>query len=365
MMMRVEGERSRRRGALAPLKRELEAEARALGFCALGVARATRLGPEGEQLRAWLAAGYHGEMAYMKRHAAVRRWPRHPGMLPTARSVVMLAWAYPQQQDIDLGPGRVAKYAGGRDYHRVLGKALRKLAFTLEAAGYRSRAGVDSLPIFERAWAVRAGLGFVGKNCCLIVPGVGSHVFLGALVTEAPLPVDRPQPSRCGTCRLCLDVCPTRAFVGPGRLDARRCIAYLTIETRKPIPEPLREGVGDWLFGCDACQDVCPYNRGQRRSLDPDTLEPFAPRLALTQSSAAQWLDQDEAAFDALTLGSPLRRAKREGLAANAAIVLGNAGGPEHEALLARVAATHPSERVREHAAWALPVLRRRLPQVP
>ncbi len=360
-MGRVARERSGRRQALAPLKRALEAQARALGFCALGVARATRLGPEGEQLRAWLAAGYHGEMAYMQRHAAVRRWPRHPGMLPTAHSVVMLAWAYPQQPHIDLGPGRVAKYAGGRDYHRVLGKALRCLAVTLEEAGYRSRAGVDSLPIFERAWAVRAGLGFVGKNCCLIIPGVGSHVFLGALVTEAPLPVDRPQPSRCGSCRLCLDVCPTRAFVGPGQLDARRCIAYLTIESRQPMPEPLRQGVGDWLFGCDACQDICPYNRGQRRGLDLGTLAPFKARPALAQSTAAQWLELDEATFDALTLGSPLRRAKREGLAANAAIVLGNAGGPAHETVLARASETHPSARVREHAAWARAALRRRL----
>lgn len=319
-----------------------------LGFVRVGVARAEKLGEEGERLTAWLAAGHHGDMGYMQRTAEVRIDPTHPGMLPGARSVVVFAAPYAGARD-PKKLGRVARYAQGRDYHNVLHKRLRHVTRLLRAEGHAARAAVDSLPVFERAWAQRAGIGFIGKNCCLIVPGLGSHLFLAAVVTSAELPPDQPMPERCGACRLCLDVCPTRAFVAPRSMDARRCISYLTIEHRGAIDEELRPAIADWIFGCDACQDVCPFNRGAAASeaagggsaSDTPALDPAAV------------LELDEPSFAAMTAGSPLRRPKREGLARNAAIVLGNHGTRRALPLLERVAARDPSPIVRETASWA------------
>jgi epoxyqueuosine reductase len=208
------------------------------------------------------------------------------------------------------------------------------------------------MPVFERAWAQRAGVGFIGKNCCLIVPGLGSHVFLACIVTSAELPPGAPMAERCGSCTLCLDACPTRAFDAARALDARRCISYLTIEQRGAIAEELREGVGDWAFGCDVCQDVCPFNR---TALPPAELtEPFAPASRWTEHDATAWLEMDEAEFERVAEGSPIKRPGREGMARNAAVVLGNAGTRVHLRVLERAAATHSSAVVREAAAWAI-----------
>ena len=337
----------------ADLKERIAARARSLGFVRVGVARAGELEPEGARLRAWLAAGRHGEMAWMERTAEVRIDPGSDGMLPGARSVVVLVAPYAREAGrVGPAPGRVARYARGRDYHNVLQKRARKLAALLREGGHEARVSVDALPVFERAWAQRAGVGFVGKNCCVIVPGLGSHVFLAAIVTSAELPPDAPMPERCGSCRLCLDACPTRAFESERELDAHRCISYLTIEQRGAIPEPLREGVGDWVFGCDVCQDVCPFNRTAPAATE--LTEPFAPSPRWDEHDAAALLAMDDAAFATYAAGSPIQRAGRDGMARNAAVVLGNAGGQQHLPVLREATERDRSEVVRDAARWAV-----------
>ncbi len=334
-------------------KEQLARAARALGFARMGVARAEPLAEEAERLQAWLAAGRQGEMAWMERTADVRADPRHAGMLPSARSVVVLAAPYARDPaPVGPTPGRVARYARGRDYHNVLQKRARKLAALLREAGDEARVAVDTLPVLERAWAQRAGVGFVGKSCCLIVPGLGSHVLLAVLVTSAELEPDAPMRERCGSCTLCLDACPTGAFVGPYELDARRCISYLTIELRGPIPEPLRAPMGDWVFGCDACQDVCPFNRTALPP--PEVTEPFAPGVRWDGLGAEDLLRMDEDAFARRFEGSPVRRPGREGMARNAAVVLGNGGDRRHLPVLREAAERDPSPVVRESARWAV-----------
>ncbi|MDB4991172.1 MAG: Epoxyqueuosine (oQ) reductase QueG, partial [Myxococcaceae bacterium] len=311
------------------LKEELRQRAFALGFQRFGVARAEPLSTEGERLRAWLSDGRHGAMQYMADTADVRADVTHPGMLPSAASVVILATSYARtERPLGPAPGRVARYAQGRDYHNVLQKRARKLAQLLREKGHAVRVGVDTLPIFERAWAQRAGLGFIGKNCCLIVPGLGSHVLLTALVTSAELAVDAAMKERCGDCRACLTSCPTSAFRGPRELDARRCISYLTIEQRGPIPLALRSKVGSWLFGCDACQDICPYNR--TAALPEDQTAAFRTHPRWREHDAASLLTLTEAQFSAYAEGSPIKRPGRVGMARNAATVLGNSGDKRH-----------------------------------
>jgi epoxyqueuosine reductase len=344
---------------VSDLKTQLTTRSRELGFVRMGVARAEPLGVEAERLFAWLHAGRHGEMRYMQDTAAVRANPAHEGMLASACSVIVLATPYARAEPaLGPAPGRVARYAQGRDYHTVLYKRANKLAQVLRASGHSVRVGVDTLPIFERAWAQRAGLGFIGKNCCLIVPGLGSHLFLTTLVTDAELSADAPMKERCGACTACLDVCPTRAFVAPRELDARRCISYLTIEQRGAIPEALREGVGDWLFGCDACQDVCPYN--QRVHATASDTSAFATDARWQAHDAASLLMLSEEEFTAYAQGSALKRAGREGIARNAAVVLGNVGARRHLPVLREVAEAHPSAVVREAAHWAVARLRER-----
>ncbi|MCB9591462.1 MAG: tRNA epoxyqueuosine(34) reductase QueG [Sandaracinaceae bacterium] len=334
------------------LRSQLEALAEELGFARLGVAPVEPLGRDEVALRRWIAAGQHASMTWMEDTLAVRLDPSHEAMLPGALRVVALATPFARDEPPrGPSPGVVARYAQGRDYHNVVGKRMRKLADLVRGHGFRARPGTDSLPVLERAWAQRAGLGFLGKNSCLIVPGLGSHVFLSVLVTDAPLPVDAPMQERCGECRLCLDACPTDAFEGPRVLDARRCLSYLTIEHEGPIPVDLRDGLGAHLFGCDACQDVCPFNRAAPPPAS--TTEPFAahPRLDV---EAASLLEMSEAEHVEWAQGSPLRRAGRASLARNAALVLGNRGDRRHLPVLRRAAAEHDDDAVRDAAAWAL-----------
>lgn len=345
------------RSVSAELKEELFRRARELGFARAGVARVEPLTRDGEALRRWIASGYHGSMRWMADTTEVRVDPTHAGMLPDARSVVVLATPYSRPGEPPrIGPGRVARYAGGRDYHNVLGKRAQKLARVLRAEGHAARVSVDTLPVLERAWAQRAGVGFIGKNCLLIVPGLGSHVLLCALVTSAELPPDEPMTERCGSCRRCLDACPTEAFVAERELDARRCISYLTIEQAGPIEEPLRAPMGTHLFGCDDCQDVCPFNRTATRP-ESETA-PFAadPRLDV---EVDELLRMDEERFRTWAAGSPLARPRREGIARNAAIVLGNTGDRVHLPVLREAAERHDSEVVRDAARWAVENLER------
>ncbi len=344
----------------ADLTAQVKAEAEAVGFARVGIAVARALEEEASHLDEWLAAGRHGQMSWMATTASVRKDPRDPKMLENAQSVIVMAAPYVRRHGYEgPPPARIAKYAMGRDYHNVLTKKSRKVARVLQEAGFVARVAVDSKPVFERAWAERAGVGFVGKNCCLIVPGMGSHAFLACVVTTAPLTPDEPMGRRCGSCTLCLDACPTRAFSAPRTLDARKCISYLTIEHRGAIPTEHRQALGPWAFGCDVCQDVCPYNHTSGAA--DGSLDAFEPGDRWTGIDAAKLLQMTEDGFRAWAEGSPIKRARYEGLARNIALVLGNRGAELHLPVLDDARRSHASEVVREAAGWAAAELRRRL----
>ncbi|HEX4351792.1 MAG TPA: tRNA epoxyqueuosine(34) reductase QueG, partial [Polyangiales bacterium] len=331
-----------------------------LGFARAGIARAERLDEDAARLDAWLADGRHGQMSYMADTAAVRPDPTHADMLPSARSVIALVMPYARAQALHgLEPGRIARYAQGRDYHGLLYDRTRAIKRRLREAGAHARSSVDTMPLLERAWAVRAGVGFIGKNACLIVPGIGSHVLLSLVVTSAELDTDEAMKGRCGECRLCLDGCPTDAFVAARSLDARRCISYLTIEHAGAIDETLQPQIGPWLFGCDVCQDVCPYNKTVPAS--PPARDPFAPHDRWSELGTEDFLQMNADVFDTYSRGSALRRAGRDGMARNAAIVLGNVGTKRHLPLLERTATADESPVVRATARSALLRLQARI----
>jgi len=347
-------------GRDAELTELVKAECEALGFARVGVAEAGLLQEEAAQLDAWLRDGNHGQMSWMSETASVRKDPRDPRMLVNAKSVIVMAAPYRRRTHFEgPPPARIAKYAFGRDYHNVLTKKSRKVARTLRDAGFTARVAVDSKPVFERAWAERAGVGFVGKNCCLIIPGVGSHAFLACVVTTAALSPDEPMERRCGSCTLCLDACPTSAFNEARSLDARKCISYLTIEHRGPIPLAHRQALGPWLFGCDVCQDVCPYNQGA--GAEAAAMDAFEPGARWAGVETVQFLEMSEGDLRVWAEGSPVKRAGYEGLARNAALVLGNRGEVKHLPVLDEARRNHPSELVREAADWGSAELRRRL----
>jgi len=326
------------------LAQRVKVTGRGLGFDLVAIGRADP--PEhAAEFAAWLDAGYAGTMGYLERGRAGRLEPGQ--VLPGARSVIAVALNYYQGADA-AGPAHVSRYAWGADYHGVMEPRLRALLEDLVAAapGTRGRVYVDTGPVLERDLAARAGLGWIGKNTMLLHPTLGSYFFIGAVLTTAELAPDSRLPDRCGSCTRCLEACPTQAFVAPYVLDARRCIAYLTIEHRGPIPVELREGIGKLAFGCDVCQDVCPWNRRA-----PVTAEAaFAARElpALTELVA---LGDEE--YRQRLGGSPLRRARRRGLARSAAVALGNSGDAAAVSPL-EAALDDPDAEVREHAAWAL-----------
>lgn len=332
----------------------LRREAARIGFDLIGIAPAAR--PAGfESLVTWLNAGHAGEMSYLDRRRAAYEHPR--AVLSTVRSVVAVALNYhnlPPSADIEDSQGRVSRYAwGDRDYHAVLRERLDQLADVLHAAapGCRTRCVVDTAPLLERDFARLAGLGWFGKNTMLINRRIGSWFFLGALLTDLELTPDAPhETAHCGTCTRCLEACPTDAFVEPYVLDARKCISYLTIELRdQPVPAALREGMGEWLFGCDVCQDVCPWNRKPPLSDEPA----FRPRADLRPADCAELLSLDEEQFQDRFAGTPLLRPGRSALLRNACLVLGNAGDPGSVPALSRALTDH-DPLVRGAAAWAL-----------
>jgi epoxyqueuosine reductase len=358
------------------LETRLKEQARQLGFELVGIAAAAPA--DGfDRLRDWLDRGFAGEMAYLGRHADARRHPA--SILPEVRSVVMVGMNYKsgvrsqesgvrsQEPGSDnegaetssltpdpclLTPGKVARYARGRDYHDVLRERLnRLLAWVQEQApGCRGRCVVDTAPLLERDFARRAGLGWFGKNTMLLNRQLGSYFFLGALLLDLELRPDPPhETNHCGTCTACLDACPTGAFVGPGVLDSRRCISYLTIELRGPVPEELRAGLGDWLFGCDVCQEVCPWNRKAPPGREPA----LQPRPDLEAVDPVELLGLSEEEFRRRFRGTALMRARRRGLLRNAALVLGNRGDPAALPALER-ALSDPEPLVREAVRWAI-----------
>lgn len=356
--------------AASALGERVRAKARELGFDTVAVARAdVSLERDVERYEAFVAAGMHGEMSWLARHRDARARLDGDSILPGARSVVCLARRYqrpPQRERDDPETARtIARYARGRDYHGFLRQRVRRLAAFIRTLGspgrpVSARPLCDDAPVLERAWASRAGLGFVGKNGLLIVPGVGSMVLLGEVVTTLRLDLDEPMTERCGACTRCLEACPTRAFVAPFVLDPRRCVSYLTIEHHGEIAPDLREGVGSHLFGCDECQTVCPFNAGAtaRAPLPTDDGDPFAPLERWSRVRLEQLLALDEASWDAALQGTPLKRAGRASLARNAAIVLGNQGDPVALPALRAAAAGHDDEIVRAAAAWAAARLR-------
>lgn len=350
-------------GLLAALRQEAER----LGFSRLGVTTAAAPARQ-DQFAAWLDRGFAGVMeGWLRRHLPLRGQP--DSLLEGARSVIMLATDYAAEEStiVAADRGRVARYAWGDDYHGLLRDRLNQLGLWLEAQvpGCQTRGVVDSAPLSERELAARAGLGWFGKNTMLIDPRAGSYFFLSGLLTTVVLPIDQPlQVDHCGTCTACLDACPTDAFPEPRVLDATRCLSSLTIEDHGPIATDLRTGFGNWVFGCDICQEVCPWNRHA-----PGTAEPaLRSRLENGTLPLAELLRLDESAFREWFRGSPIIRAKRRGLLRSAAIALGNHPAPETaspddlEALTQALTDHEPI--VRGAAAWALGQWRQRSGQL-
>jgi epoxyqueuosine reductase len=303
---------------------QVKAWASAHGFDACGVAAAGPADPE-NNLGQWLAQGFQADMQWMARTQEERQdiFRRLPG----ARSVVVVAKNYYSGQPPEGGArtGRVARYAWGRDYHRALKKPLRRLAEQIAglAPAARYSLSIDSSPVLERTWAARGGLGWIGKNSLVLRRDIGSYFFLATILTTVELAPDAPMEDHCGSCRACLDACPTQAIVDPGVVDSRKCISYHTIENRGEIPDELAQKFEGWVFGCDICQEVCPWNRFAEPTDDTD----FRARPGQAAPSLDALLDMSEATFSTTFEGTPIRRTRRQGMQRNARIALGDHSG--------------------------------------
>jgi epoxyqueuosine reductase len=344
------------------LSHEVKGMALALGADLVGVC-AARATPQSAQLGDWLARGYAGEMTYLERSAAKRQDPEQ--LFEGARSMIVVGLMYEPgaaaslPQESDAAPGTIARYAVGDDYHDVLSDRLGALASGLEALveePVESRVYVDTGPVLERVAAAYAGLGWVGKNTCLIHPDLGSYVFLGVLVTNLDIEADALVDDLCGSCTACLDACPTDALEAPRLMNATRCIAYTTIEDPGPIPVELRESQGDLVYGCDICQEVCPWNTRRARQWPEDPLglrERLAPRAHWAQPSLAWILELDEQAWQHATRGSAKRRSKRRGLLRNALVAAGNSQDQSLRPQILRLS-RGDDPLLAEHAIWAI-----------
>jgi epoxyqueuosine reductase len=341
---------------MAKLAEQIKQWGLELGFQQVGITD-TFLSDAEDRLQRWLDDNFHGEMEYMQRHGNKRSRPELllPGTiriisarmdyLPESRSEMETALSDPTA-------AYISRYALGRDYHKLMRQRLQKLAEKIQKAcgSFGYRAFVDSAPVLEKALAEKAGLGWIGKHTNLINRKAGSWFFLGELYTDLPLPVDQKAGSHCGQCTACLKICPTQAIVGPYRVDARRCVSYLTIELKGSIPEPLRPLIGNRIYGCDDCQLICPWNRFAKLTGEGD----FNPRHRLNTRQLIDVFAWSEEGFLTRTEGSAIRRIGYERWLRNIAVALGNApySSPVTDALKARL--DHPSELVREHVAWAL-----------
>ncbi len=332
------------------LARRIKAWALELGFEAAGIADADLSAAE-PRLMQWLAQGRHGEMEYMARHGTLRARPAdlHPGTL----RVISCRMNYLVLNENDPEPGEavISRYARGRDYHKVVRGKLQQLCdrISAEAGPFGYRVFSDSAPVMEVELARKAGLGWRGKHT-LLLDRTGSWFFLGEVYTDLPLPVDQPAGEHCGSCRRCIDACPTGAITAPYELDARRCISYLTIELKSAIPEELRPLVGNRVYGCDDCQAVCPWNSFAQ----PGGVADFAPRHGLERAKLVELFAWSEAEFDERTRGSAIRRIGYERWLRNLAVGLGNAPSSPEVVRALRARADHPSALVREHVHWAL-----------
>ena len=335
---------------------EVKRLARECGFELAGVARAEPLAEDNRRYLDWVERGMAGAMGYLTdRRAQIRTDPKL--VLASARTVICVGKLYngpePRSAEAaDPGSGRISRYAWGADYHDVVRRGLERLVERLPA-GRDYKICVDTAPLLERSYAREAGLGWIGKNTCLINQEIGSWFFLGEVLTSLEVEPDAPPPDRCGTCTRCIDACPTQAITGEGyEVDARRCISYFTIELHGPVPEEMRAGIGQHVFGCDICQDVCPWNREAPLTAEPAfAARHFAPRLD-------QLAGMSEAEFRELYADSPIQRAKYAGLLRNVAIAMGNSRLVKFRAPLERLA-DGPHEMVAQHARWALQNLER------
>lgn len=305
----------------------IRAEVKQLGFASVGIAPAEFLDPEAYRLEKWLKRNLYGQMEYLPKHFDLRVDPKK--LLPEARSVIMLACNYfPEETYLKNTAFRISRYALGRDYHKVLRGKLKKLekrlCDSIGSIGYRSF--VDSAPVMEKAWAARCGIGWIGKSGNLIVPNAGSYFFLGGLFVDLELEYDQPHQNHCGNCRQCIDACPTDAIVEPYLLDCSRCISYLTIEHRGSLPPELQKMFGGWIFGCDICQEVCPFNRFSKPHREHD----FLPRGEFEKMSDADWRRMSEAEYNRLFEGSAVKRARYERLMRNIEFTEKNIAKDDH-----------------------------------
>lgn len=337
------------------LARDIKTWGRELGFQQVGICD-TDLSQAKERLLAWLAKNYQGEMAYMAQNLDKRAHPEQ--LVPGTQRIISVRMDYLPSEPLfkeTLANRRkafISRYALGRDYHKVIRKRLQKLAYLInqQVGDFNYRAFTDSAPVLEKPLAEKAGLGWIGKHTNLINRKAGSWFFLGELFTDLPLPIDTPESTHCGSCRACIDICPTQAIVGPYQLDARRCIAYLTIELRGSIPVEFRASIGNRIYGCDDCQLICPWNKFAKASAEID----FKPRHSLDRVDLISLFKWSKGEFLRNTEGSAIRRIGYDCWLRNIAVGLGNA--PTHpnivDALKSRL--EDPSELVREHVIWAL-----------
>jgi epoxyqueuosine reductase len=342
------------------LTQRIKAQGTALGFDLIGISP-VQAPAHDESFAHWLRQGYHGEMRYLSRTAEKRIHPEE--FLPWARSVVSVALNYNTPYDREAETegirGWISRYAWGEDYHDVMqAKLTHLLDYVRQEAEpeVQGRIFVDTGPVMDREVGARAGIGWYGKNTNLLSMRIGSFFFLGELFLSVELEWDRPIRGRCGQCRLCLDACPTNAFVGPYVLDARKCISYLTIELKGAIPRELRSLVGTHIFGCDICQDVCPYNTKVKATKEPA----FHLRQGLHEPELIPLLSLTEVEFRQKFAGSPILRAKRRGLLRNVCVALGNLKRPDAVRALTAALEKDPDPLVRGHAAWALGQIRTR-----
>jgi epoxyqueuosine reductase len=296
--------------------REIKSKAQELGFCEVGIASVERLGKEAGQLAEWLARGYHGTMEWMARNYEKRIDPRK--LLPDAKSVVSVAMNY--YTDVhhpdEAGIGKISRYAWGDDYHNVLKERLEKLLGFIKCKekSAEGRVYVDTGPILDKVWAQRAGIGWEGKHTNVITQKYGSWVFLGEILLNIELDYDSPATDHCGSCTLCIEACPTHAIVEPYVLDSNLCISYLTIEHRGDVDEKLADEFDHWIYGCDICQDVCPWNR---KFKTPTTFQEFHPREGNVAPQLEEWGKMTRGEFSQKFRGSPIKRTKHEGLMRN------------------------------------------------
>ncbi len=334
---------------------DIKHKARSLGFDLIGIAP---IGPFPETLfyPKWLESGYAGEMKYLERQKAAKLSPQ--SILPGARSVIVCAMNYNTPQcytSYDRFKAWISRYAWGEDYHEILREKLQQLAAWIESdSTHRAKCYVDTGPLLERVYAKYSGIGWFGKNTCTINQKIGSWLFLGCIITDAELAYDHPVPDRCGTCTRCIDACPTGAILEPYVLDSRKCISYTTIELRGSIPEEDRVGIGHHLFGCDICQDVCPWNRKPHYTSN----EAFLPKDGLFWPSIDRLLDLSDEEWREMVRGTAMKRAKVKGLLRNLMVVAGNSGLAQYLPKLRRFL-SHDDTYVRSHAQWAVDKIER------